>query len=109
MFGPLNQPTGRLTLDQNGNVLPQNQLAGSSAGSYTLQASYLGDINFAPTSVTTNVVVSAQQSTPIMHSSINPTTISQWRFRRHFGQYWGRGNRRGCVTGRRKPLYDHAA
>src|SRR5205807_8502472 len=75
LFGLPGQPTSGLTLDPNGNVIFQNQLAGVSPASYTLQASYMGDINFAPTSATTTVAVSSQQSTPTMTASISPTVI----------------------------------
>ena len=75
LFGLSGQPTSGLTLDPNGNVVFQNQLAGVSVGSYTLQASYQGDINFAPTSGTTTVTVSSQQSTPVMSPSVTPSVI----------------------------------
>jgi RHS repeat-associated protein len=75
LFGLPGQPTSGLTLDPNGNVVFQNQLAGVSVGSYTLQASYQGDINFAPASATTTITVSSQQSTPVMTPSVTPTVI----------------------------------
>jgi RHS repeat-associated protein len=75
LFGLPGQPTSGLTLDPNGNVVFQNQLAGVSVGSYTLQASYQGDINFAPASATTTIAVSSQQSTPVMTPSVTPTVI----------------------------------
>ena len=75
LFGLPGQPTSGLSLDSNGNVVFQNQLSGVSPGSYTLQASYSGDINFAPASATTTVTVSSQQSTPVMSPSVTPTMI----------------------------------
>jgi RHS repeat-associated protein len=76
LFGLQGQPNTGLSLDPNGNVVFQNQLAGASPGSYTLQASYAGDINFAPASASTTVTVSSQKVTPTMNVSVSPTVVS---------------------------------
>jgi RHS repeat-associated protein len=76
LFGLQGQPNTGLSLDPKGNVVFQNQLAGASPGSYTLQASYAGDINFAPASASTTVTVSSQKVTPTMNVSVSPTVVS---------------------------------
>jgi RHS repeat-associated protein len=93
LFGLPGQPTSGLTLDANGNVIFENQLPGAPIGSYTLQASYLGDINFAPAAATATVNVSSQLSTPTITASISPSVI------RNGGSVTVNGNVSGGATG----------
>jgi hypothetical protein len=109
LFGLPGQPNSGLTLDPNGNVVFQNQLTGVSAGSYTLQAAYAGDINFAPTSATTTVAVSSQQSTPTMTASITPSVVRNGGLCLCRGQCWWRSNRERRDATRWGSLPHHAA
>ena len=62
-------------VDANGIATFSNVLAGVPAGTYTLAAHYLGDLNYTGGGASLSVQIQSQATSPVIQASVTPSTI----------------------------------